>query len=379
MEILMTDRSSLFQPAKLGDLELPNRVLMAPLTRNRSQDDGTPVEMAEKYYGQRASAGLIFTEATQVSAMGKGYIKTPGIYSQSHIEGWKKIVDSVHANGGRVFVQLWHVGRISHSSLLPNGRAPVSSTDKVAEAMTYTSNGFEPTSKPEALTEEGIRETIADFVSGAKAAKESGFDGIEVHAANGYLLEQFLMDGVNDRTDGYGGSPENRLRIVNEILDAVSDVWPVNRIGVRLSPLGQFNDVSDSDPETHFGYFIEELDKRGLGYLHVVEQAPGAETDTEQTAIMTRLRAKWSGFYIVNGGYDGDSAARAVAEGHADAVAFGRAFIANPDLPQRLHLDAPLNEGDGDTYYGGTEKGYIDYPFLEDGAKGKAAQDSPLT
>tara|TARA_R100001369_G_C3308055_1_gene166856 strand:+ start:276 stop:1385 length:1110 start_codon:yes stop_codon:yes gene_type:complete len=369
----MTDRSSLFQPTKLGNLELPNRVLMAPLTRNRSQDDGTPVEMAQTYYGQRASAGLIFTEATQVSAMGKGYIKTPGIYTQSHIDGWKKIVDSVHADGGRIFVQLWHVGRISHTSLLPDGRAPVSSTDKAAEAMTYTHNGFEPTSKPDALTIEGIRETIADFVTAAKAAKDAGFDGIEVHAANGYLLEQFLMDGVNDRTDIYGGSPENRLRILNEILDGVSAVWPTNRIGVRLSPLGQFNDVSDSDPETHFGYFIDELNKRGLGYLHMVEQAPGAETDPEQTDIMKRLRTKWTGFYIVNGGYHGDSAAQAVAGGHADAVAFGRAFIANPDLPKRLHLHASLNEGDGDTYYGGTEKGYIDYPYLDGSVSDKVA------
>lgn len=369
----MTDRSPLFQPVKLGDLELPNRVLMAPLTRNRSEDDGTPVAMAETYYGQRASAGLILTEAAQVSAMGKGYIKTPGIYTQSHIDGWKKIVDSVHANGGRIFLQLWHVGRISHSSLLPEGRAPVSSTDKAAEAMTYTHNGFEPTSKPEALTEAGIRETIADFVTGAKAAKEAGFDGVEVHAANGYLLEQFLMDGVNDRTDAYGGSPENRLRLVNEILDTVGEVWPANRIGIRLSPLGQFNDVRDSDPEAHFGYFIKELDKRGLAYMHMVEQAPGAETDADQTAVMQRLRAKWSGFYIVNGGYDGDSAARAVAERHADAVTFGRPFIANPDLPKRLHLHAPLNEGDGDTYYGGTEKGYIDYPFLDEADTGKAA------
>lgn len=361
----MTDRSNLFQPAKLGDLGLPNRVLMAPLTRNRAQDDGTPVAMAETYYGQRASAGLIFTEATQVSAMGKGYIKTPGIYEQKHIDGWKKIVDSVHANGGRIFMQLWHVGRISHTSLLPDGRNPVSSTDKAAEAMTFTHDGFEATSKPDALTEAGIRETVADFVTAAKAAKSAGFDGIEVHAANGYLLEQFLMDGVNDRTDAYGGSPENRLRIVNEILDAISEIWPTNRIGIRLSPLGQFNDVSDSDPEAHFGYFIDKLDKRGLGYLHMVEEAPGAETDAEQTAIMKRLRAKWSSFYIVNGGYTGDSAAQAVADGHADAVAFGRAFIANPDLPKRLRLNAALNQGDGDSYYGGTDKGYIDYPFLD--------------
>ena len=338
---------------------------MAPLTRNRAHDDGTPAEMAETYYSQRASAGLIITEATQISAMGKGYIKTPGIYARKHVDAWKDITGAVHADGGRIFVQLWHVGRISHTSLLPEGRKPVSSTDKAADASTYTENGFEPVSKPDALTEEGIRETIADYIAAAKAAKEAGFDGIEVHAANGYLLEQFLMDGVNDRTDAYGGSVENRMRILNEVLDAVSDVWPAERIGVRLSPLGQFNDVSDSDPATHYGYIVEQLDKRGLGYLHMVEEAPGAETDVAQAEIMKRLRTRWSGFYIVNGGYDGDTAARAVAEGHADAVAFGRLFIANPDLPRRLRQNAPLNEGDSSTFYGGGAEGYIDYPFTE--------------
>lgn len=364
----MTERSRLFEPVKLGDLELPNRVLMAPLTRNRAHDDGTPATMAETYYSQRASAGLIFTEATQISAMGKGYIKTPGIYNSEHVVAWKNITDAVHATGGRIFVQLWHVGRISHTSLLPEGCNPVSSTDKAADASTYTENGFEPVSKPDALTEEGIRQTIADYVTAAKAAKDAGFDGIEVHAANGYLLEQFLMDGVNDRTDAYGGSVENRMRILDEVLDAVSEVWPANRIGVRLSPLGQFNDVSDSDPAANYGYIVGQLDKRGLAYLHMVEQAPGAETDATQADIMKQLRAKWSGFYIVNGGYDGDTAAKAVAEGHADAVAFGRLFIANPDLPQRLRLNATLNEGDGGTYYGGGAEGYIDYPFLENSA-----------
>lgn len=364
----MTDRAKLFDPVKLGDLELANRVLMAPLTRNRAHDDGTPAEMAETYYRQRASAGLIFTEATQISAMGKGYIKTPGIYDDKHVAAWKRVTDTVHAEGGRIFVQLWHVGRISHTSLLPEGRNPVSSTDKAADASTYTDNGFEAVSKPDALTEEGIRETISDYVTAAKAAKAAGFDGIEVHAANGYLLEQFLMDRVNDRTDAYGGSVENRMRILDEVLDAVSEVWPADRIGVRLSPLGQFNDVSDSDPAGHYEYIVEQLDKRGLAYLHMVEQAPGAETDATQAEILKRLRAKWTGSYIVNGGYDGDTAARAVAEGHADAVAFGRLFIANPDLPQRVRLNAPLNDGDSSTFYGGGAEGYIDYPFLEKAA-----------
>ncbi|SDY28384.1 alkene reductase [Citreimonas salinaria] len=369
----MTDRSRLFEPARLGDLTLPNRVLMAPLTRNRAHDDGTPAALAETYYEQRASAGLILTEATQISAMGKGYIKTPGIYTDDHVAAWKKITDAVHAGGGRIFVQLWHVGRISHSSLLPDGRAPVSSSDKAAEAMTFTANGFEPTSKPEALTEEGIRETIADYVTAAKAAKAAGFDGIEVHAANGYLIDQFLSDGLNDRTDAYGGSIENRMRFLNEVLEAVSDVWAADRIGVRLSPLGQANDMSDSGPQAHYGHVIEALNARGLAYLHMVEAFPGSEGSTEGRAIIDALRAKWTGFYIANGGYDGDSAAQALATGRADAVAFGRPFITNPDLPKRLRLHAPLNEGDGDTYYGGDHRGYTDYSFLEGSAAEEAA------
>ncbi|MHA6344146.1 alkene reductase [Roseivivax sp. CAU 1761] len=361
----MTDRSTLFQPARLGDLTLPNRVLMAPLTRNRAHDDGTPAEMAETYYGQRASAGLIVSEGVQISDMGKGYIKTPGIYTDAHVAGWKKITDAVHAGGGRIFAQLWHVGRISHTSLLPEGRSPYGPTGEAAEAHTFTHQGFEPTSTPVAMTEDDIRQTVADFVTAAKAAKAAGFDGVEIHAANGYLLEQFLMDGVNDRSDAYGGSVGNRMRFLEEVIDAVSGIWPRGRIGVRLSPLGQFNGVSDSDPETNFGTVIARLDGKGLGYLHLVEQAPGAETTAEQVEIMKRLRAKWSGFTIVNGGYDGDSAARAVAEGHADAVTFGRPFIANPDLPKRLRLNAPLNEGDQDTFYGGGAEGYIDYPYLD--------------
>ncbi len=369
----MTDRTPLFRPTKLGDLTLPNRVLMAPLTRNRAHDDGTPADLAQTYYGQRASAGLIISEGVQISDMGKGYIKTPGIYAESHIEGWKKITDAIHAGGGRIFAQLWHVGRISHTSLLPEGQAPHGPTDRAAEAYTFTHDGFEPTSTPKAMTEDDIRQTVADFVTAAEAAKAAGFDGVEIHAANGYLLEQFLMDDVNDRSDAYGGSVANRMRFLEEVIEAVGSVWPRERIGVRLSPLGQFNGVSDSDPETHFSEIIAKLDGKGLGYLHLVEQAPGSETDAEQFEIMQRLRGKWTGFTILNGGYDGDSAAKAVAEGRADAITFGRPFIANPDLPKRLRLHAPLNEGNKDTYYGGGAEGYVDYPFLDGPVAEKAA------
>lgn len=360
----MTDASHLFSPVQMGATELSNRVLMAPLTRNRAHSDGTPKEMAETYYRQRASAGLIFTEATQVSAMGKGYIDTPGIHSDAQVAAWKKITDAVHAEGGKIFLQLWHVGRISHRSLLPDGAAPVSSTDKAAAAQTFTANGFEDTSKPERLTPEGIAATVQDFAKGAANAKAAGFDGVEVHGANGYLLDQFLQDGVNDRDDAYGGSIANRMRFVEEVVDAVVDVWGADRVGLRLSPLGQFNDMSDSDPEALFSEVYKMADAKELAYLHVVEQFPGNGADTEQRALLERLRAHFTGFYIANGDFDAQSGAAAIASGHAQAVTFGRPFISNPDLVERYRLGKPLNAPDGDTFYGGDEKGYTDYPTL---------------
>jgi len=356
--------SNLFSPVQMGDLTLPNRVLMAPLTRNRAQGDGTPNALAETYYAQRASAGLIISEATQISPMGKGYIDTPGLHDATHIAAWKRITDAVHAGGGRIFAQLWHVGRISHNSLLPDGAAPHSPTDRAAAAQTFTHNGFEDTSKPARMSAADIRATLDDFKAAAQNAHDAGFDGVEVHAANGYLLDQFLQDGVNDRDDAYGGTIENRMRFLTEVLDAVETVWPKGRIGVRLSPLGQFNDVSDSDPEALFSAVYSALDARGLAYLHVVEAFPGADENPNETALMQRLRAQFHGFFIANGGYDAARGAQAVDSGHAHAIAYGRPFLANPDLPERFRLDAALNTPDGDTFYGGTEKGYTDYPFL---------------
>ncbi|MEM1351416.1 MAG: alkene reductase [Pseudomonadota bacterium] len=360
----MPDTSHLFTPATMGDLELSNRVFMAPLTRNRAQSDGTPKDMAQTYYRQRATAGLIFTEATQVSAMGKGYIDTPGIHDAAHVAAWKKITDAVHAEGGRIFLQLWHVGRISHRSLLPDGAAPVSSTDKAAAAQTFTAQGFEETSKPQALTIEGIAATVADFAKAAENAKAAGFDGVEVHAANGYLLDQFLRDGVNDRDDAYGGSIANRIRFVEEVIDAVVGVWGKDRVGLRLSPLGQFNDMSDSDPEALFAEVYKLAEAKGLAYLHVVELFPGAAADGADRALMKRLRAHFNGFYIANGDFDAESGAEAIASGHAQAITYGRPYIANPDLVERYRTGADLNTPDGDTFYGGNEKGYTDYPTL---------------
>ena len=362
----MTDHSLLFEPIRMGDLTLPNRVLMAPLTRNRSQGDGTPKEWAETYYRQRASAGLIFSEATQISDMGKGYLDTPGIYTEAHVDGWKKVVDAVHAGGGRIFCQLWHVGRISHVSLLPEGKQPVSASAIQADAQTYTANGFEQVSEPVALDADGIAKTIADFHTAAECAKRAGFDGIEVHAANGYLLDQFLQDGVNKRDDNYGGSIENRMRLLSEVLDTVSQVYPEERIGVRLSPLGQAGDISDSNPEKLFSAVYQKLSERDLAYLHVVEAFPGSDGDSEAQALIRRLREQYDGFYIANGGYDADSAVSEIDGWNIDAVTFGRPFIANPDLPERYRRDAKLNKPDQDTFYGGDEKGYTDYPFLDD-------------
>ncbi|RYH03020.1 alkene reductase [Salipiger sp. IMCC34102] len=361
----MADQDILFSPVEIGALTLPNRVLMAPLTRNRARADGVPADMAIEYYRQRASAGLIMTEATQISEMGKGYIDTPGIHTEEQAMKWREITDAVHAEGGRILIQLWHVGRISHTSVLPEGRQPVSSTDKAAETQTFTRNGFEDCSKPVALDEAGIRETIDDFREAARLAKLAGFDAIEVHAANGYLIEQFLMDGANDRTDGYGGSVENRMRFLEEALDAVAEHWPADRTGVRLSPLGQANAISDSDPVEHYKTIYKMLSDRKLAYLHVLESFPGSDNEEGRDKIET-LRKHYDGFYIANGGYDAARAREVIETGHADAVTFGRPFIANPDLPRRMNLDAEMNEPDQDTFYGGDEHGYTDYPFLPD-------------
>ncbi|GLQ39784.1 alkene reductase [Rhizobium albus] len=352
---------TLFTPIQLGALNVPNRIFMAPLTRNRAKSDGTPNAMAETYYGQRASAGLLISEATQISPYGKGYIDTPGIYTDEHVAAWRGITDAVHANGGRIFCQLWHVGRISHSSLLPNNDAPVSSTDVAANAKTFTANGFEATSKPRALALSEIPQLIEDYAHAAKLAIQAGFDGVEVHSANGYLLDQFLQDGVNKRDDVYGGSIENRTRLTLEVVDRVVKEIGADRTGIRLSPRGDSNDISDSDPEALFSALYKALDQRKLAYLHIVERfGHGSEGGEE---LIKKLRPNWTGFYIANGAYDAESSAKVVAEGYAHAVAIGKPFIANPDLPERFRTGAPLNAQDTDTFYGGGAKGYIDYPF----------------
>jgi len=364
----MPDLAPLFRPLRAGSLDLPNRVLMAPLTRNRAHPDGTPHAMAEEYYRQRASAGAIVTEATQISPEGKGYINTPGLHDDAHVAAWRRITDAVHAAGGRILLQLWHVGRISHVSLQPGGQAPVAPSAIRARAQTFIESGFADTSAPRALETDELPRIVADYARAAARAGEAGFDGVEVHAANGYLLDQFLRDGTNRRSDAYGGTAEARARLVLEVTEAVAGVWGADRVGIRLSPFGGFNDMADSDPEASFATVYRLLDRLGLAYLHVVERFPGAEPSAAEVEGLDRLRALWSGPYIANGDFDAARAADWIGRGRADAVSFGRPFIANPDLPERFRRAAPLNAPDSDTFYGGDARGYTDYPFLDQAA-----------
>jgi N-ethylmaleimide reductase len=365
-EHFVVKTTTLFDPLQLGALTLPHRVIMAPMTRNRAKPDGTPGPWAETYYRQRTSAGLIITEATQISPMGKGYVNTPGIYLPEHVAAWRKIVDGVHNPGGRIFVQLWHVGRISHTSLLPNNVAPVAPSPVRARSQTATEKGFAHVSQPRALVLDEIKSTINDYRAAAAHAKDAGFDGVEIHAANGYLIDQFLRTESNQRTDDYGGSATNRVRFLTEVLEWIMGVWNPKSIGVRLSPLSTFNDMRDLDPEQTFSTAIRLLDTYGLGYLHVVERVRDTQpNNAADTALIRRLRGMWSGVYIANSGYDRATGEEAIRNGHADAIAYGRPFLANPDLPHRLQRGLQLNVPDSGSFYGGTEKGYTDYPAWE--------------
>jgi len=357
--------ATLFDSVRLGSLVLANRVFMAPLTRNRADADGVPGELAAKYYSQRASAGLIVTEATQISPMGKGYINTPGIHSPEQELAWRRIVEAVHKSGGHIFLQLWHVGRISHSSLLPNHAQPVAPSAIRAKSQTLIATGLAQVSEPVALTASGIKETLDDYRRAAGNAKEAGFDGVEIHAANGYLIDQFLKTGSNRRTDEYGGVASNRVRFLTEAVERVLEVWDGKQVGVRISPTGGFNDMADDNPRDTFAVTVDRLNSYELGYLHVVETAQNSKGSSEEDlAVSAHLRTLWKGLYVVNGGYDGPRGEEALQTGHADAVAYGRAFLANPDLPRRLQLGAVLNEPDPTTFYGGDAAGYTSYPML---------------
>jgi N-ethylmaleimide reductase len=358
----MSELSVLFTPTRAGAVELPNRVLMAPMTRSRAERDGVPGALAPLYYAQRASAGLIVTEATQVAPEGQGYILTPGIHSNAQVAGWRRVTTAVHAAGGRIFLQLWHVGRVSHVSFQPGGAPPVSASAVTLEGDAWTYDGMQPHSTPRALATDEIAAVVAQFRRGAELAKEAGFDGVEIHGANGYLVDQFLRDGTNRRTDRYGGSAKNRVRFLLEITEAVVAVWGAERVGVRLSPLGAFNGMADSDPATTFGAAVEALGGFDLAYLHLVEQiGPVPLTDAEH-AVLRGIRERWHDPYIANGAYDAARGAEVVASGWATAVAYGVPFLANPDLPLRYLTGGELNAPDKATFYGGDAKGYVDYP-----------------
>lgn len=354
--------TTLFSPLTLGALTLPNRFVMAPLTRSRAVKDNVPAPMAALYYAQRASAGLLITEATQICPEGQGYIATPGIHSEAQIEGWKKITGAVHALGGRIFLQLWHVGRISHRAFQPNGELPVAPSAIQPKGQAWTSKGPVDLETPRALETDEIPRIVALYGQAAKNAMAAGFDGVEIHAANGYLIDQFLRDGSNQRGDLYGGSIQNRCRFLAEVIEAVVAVVGNDRTGLRISPEQSFNDMSDSHPQALFEHAAKIASDAKLSYLHVVEGdmmgGPGVGVDYDA------IRKQFSGVYIANLNFDEARANAALAAGKADAIAFGKAFIANPDLVTRVYLGAPLNDANDKTFYMGGERGYIDYPSL---------------
>ena len=368
--------TSLFEPAQAGDIALANRIVMAPLTRNRSPG-AIPNNLNATYYEQRASAGLIVTEGTPISQQGQGYADVPGLYKAEAIEGWKKVTDGAHKAGGKIVAQIWHVGRISHTSLQPHGGQPVAPSAIKANSKTYIINDdgtgtFAETSEPRELSLTEISTVLEDYRKGARAAIDAGFDGVEIHAANGYLIDQFLKTGTNHRTDEYGGSIENRARFLLEVVDIVSKEIGAGRTGIRISPVTPANDIFEAEPQPLFEYVVKQLGSRNLSFIHIIEGATGGPRDFKQgdkpfdydalKAAYTSAGGK--GLWIGNNGYDRESAIKAVEAGKVDAVAFGKAFISNPDLVERLKENTALNEPNQSTFYGGGAEGYTDYPAL---------------
>ncbi|MFC5381300.1 alkene reductase [Aquipuribacter nitratireducens] len=357
--------AALLRPVDLGALALPNRLVMAPLTRTRTGEARRPGPLNVEYYRQRAGAGLVVSEGVAISREAVGYVGTPGLWREDQVDGWRTVTDAVHDAGGRVVAQLWHVGRISHTSF-HDGHPPVSSTARPAEARSYTAAGFEATSTPRALRTDELPRVVDDYRRAAAAAREAGFDGVEVHAANGYLLEQFLAGAVNDRTDAYGGGVAARARLLAEVLDATTDgVGAADRVGVRLSLGNGTAGTHDEDPAGVLAYVGALLEERGLAYAHYVEPVTPAGRRVDLTQA---LRSTWRGPLVLAQGFTPATAAQVVDEGRADAVALGRAFIANPDLVERVRRGAPLTEPDPSTFYGTGPRGYTDYPALEDAA-----------
>lgn len=353
----------LFQPTRIGDIEVANRIVMAPLTRSRAADGDIPGSaMNVDYYRQRSGAGLIISEGTQVSPVGKGYMATPGIYSDAQVEGWKPITQAVHEAGSKIIAQIWHVGRITHPDLT-GGAQPIAPSAIQPKVVAYTPNGKVDVPVPHALTTAEVKEVVQQFRQAAANAIRAGFDGVEIHGANGYLVDQFIRDGANQRTDAYGGSIENRCRFALEVVDACVAEIGAGRVGIRLSPLTPFNDLADSNPQTVFAYLVEELNKRGIAFIHFIEGATGGPRDVPGFDYAWARQA-FQGTYIANNGYDRQMAIDAIDSGKADAVAFGRLFIANPDLVERLKSNAALNEPNPNTFYTPGPVGYTDYPTL---------------
>ncbi|MFP2906510.1 alkene reductase [Pyxidicoccus sp. 3LFB2] len=361
----MPNTSTLLSPFRLGRLELKNRMVMAPMTRSRALVDGNvPNPLAGPYYAQRASAGLLITEATQVSPQGVGYIRTPGLHSPAQVAGWRKVTEAVHAAGGVLFAQLWHVGRVSHPDF-HDGRLPVAPSAIGYEGEVFTFQGKKRVVTPRALETGELPGVVEQFRRAAENAREAGFDGVELHGSNGYLLDQFLRDGSNQRTDAYGGSIENRARFPLEVARAAVGVWGAERVGYRLAPQSfPYAGVTDSTPAETFTYMARELSRLGLGYLHVTEAVSGQGVPSPEQRISPLLRKAFQGAFIVNGGYDARTGEAAIALGEADLVAYGVPFLANPDLPERFRHETPLNPVDASTFFTGEEKGYTDYPTL---------------
>ncbi|HKG15071.1 MAG TPA: alkene reductase [Pyrinomonadaceae bacterium] len=348
---------TLFDPLRAGEVELDNRIVMAPMTRSRADDAGVQAPYVAEYYRQRASAGLIITEATNVSPLAKGYVRTPGIYTTEQAEGWRPVADAVHSRGGKIFMQVFHTGRIALPDFLPEGERPVAPSAVRARGQNYTDAGVKEFVTPREITVGEIRQTVRDFASAASNAVSAGFDGVELHAASGYLVQQFLSTNVNRRADEYGGSIENRARFLLEVLDAMTAAVGASRVGVKFSPRMPFNDIEETDAEELYTYVLEKLNERGLAYVHV--------GDFTGEGWHAKLRPVYRGVYFAGAGLTKEAGEELLARGLADAVVFGTKFISNPDLPERFRRSAPLNEPNQATFYTPGERGYTDYPVLE--------------
>jgi N-ethylmaleimide reductase len=354
--------STLFASLKVGDLTLKNRIIMAPMTRSRADDDGVQPDFVADYYAQRATAGLIISEAVNVSPMAKGYVRTPGVYSREQIDSWRPVAKAVHENGGKIFMQLFHTGRIALPDLLPNNALPLAPSTVRAKGQNYTDAGMKDFVEPRSMTVKEIKQTVQDFATASRNAVEAGFDGVEIHSASGYLIQQFLMKPVNQRSDDYGGSVQNRARFLFEIIDAAAAEIGSQRIGVKFSPALPFNDIEEPDAEDIYLYIARELSGKNIAYVHVADGFGGKWHEL--------FRTNYDGLYFAGSGFTQESGEEYISSGQADAIVYGAKFIANPDLPIRFDNGATLNEPDISTYYSGGVKGYLDYPQLSRGAAG---------